>query len=87
MTVKKTSQMFFAVVGIVFNLNAQAADGKRSTSINFEDEMIEGINRKPLDSVNQLSESNRKGKQHLYHKRAGFSDRDQLLTNELRLQQ
>jgi hypothetical protein len=69
------------------SVSSYALDGKRSTSINFEDEMIEGINRKPLDSVNQISERNKKGKQHLYLKRAGFADRDQVLTKELRLRQ
>lgn len=62
------------------------AQSKRSTVLNFEDEMVEGINRKPLDSVNQISERNKKGQGHLYRKRAGFADRDQILMNELRLQ-
>ena len=60
---------------------------KRSTTINFEDDVIEGINRKPLDSVNQISERDRKNRNHLYKKRAGFLDQDQMLANELRLQQ
>jgi hypothetical protein len=62
------------------------AQGKRSTVLNFEDEMVEGINRKPLDSVSAISERNKKSKNHLYKKRAGFADRDQILMNELRLQ-
>jgi hypothetical protein len=62
-------------------------DTKRSTSINFEDEVVEGINRKPLDSFNQLSEQNGRGKNHLYHKRAGFQDRDEILLSEMRLAQ
>lgn len=62
------------------------AQSKRSTTLNFEDEMVEGINRKPLDSVNQISERNKNKKNHLYKKRAGFADRDQILMNELRLQ-
>ncbi len=60
---------------------------KRATVINFEDEVVEGINRKPLDSVNQISERDGKNRPHLYRKRAGFSDLDTLLTEELRLQQ
>lgn len=62
------------------------AQSKRSTVLNFEDEMVEGINRKPLDSVNQIGEKNKNKKNHLYRKRAGFADRDQILMNELRLQ-
>ena len=68
-------------------LNSASADSKRSTTINFEDDLIEGINRKPLDSVNQISERDRKNRNHLYKKRAGFQDQDQVLANELRLQQ
>jgi hypothetical protein len=60
---------------------------KRSKNINFEDELIEGINRKPLDSFNQISERNRKNKNHLYRKRSGFSDRDDALLSEMRLAQ
>ena len=61
--------------------------GKRSKSINFEDEMVEGINRKNLDSFNQISEQTGKNKNHLYRKRAGFNDRDLSLLTELRLSQ
>lgn len=68
---------------ITLEANAQS---KRSTVLNFEDEMVEGINRKPLDSVNQISERDKKKRGHLYKKRAGFADRDQLMMNELRLQ-
>ena len=87
MSVMKTLWVAGLIAGTFFTLKSEAIEGKRSTSINFEDEMIEGINRKPLDSVNQISERDGKHKQHLYRKRAGFSDRDQLLTQELRLQQ
>jgi len=62
-------------------------ENKRSKSINFEDEVVEGINRKPLDAFNQLSEQNGRGKNHLYHKRAGFADRDESLLTEMRLAQ
>ena len=58
------------------------AESESKKSINFEDELIEGINRKPLDSFNQLSEQDRKKKDHLYHKRSGFNDRDRILNLE-----
>lgn len=53
--------------------------GKRSKALNFEDDVIEGINRKPLDSVNQISENNKRKREHLYRKRSNFSDRDRFL--------
>ncbi len=45
----------------------------RQKIIDFEDELIEGINKRPLDSLSQISERNRKNKKtHLYRKRIGF---------------
>ena len=46
---------------------------KRSKVIDFDDEVVEGLNKRPLDSLNQISERDRKKhKPHLYRKRAGF---------------
>jgi predicted HicB family RNase H-like nuclease len=46
---------------------------KSSKVIDFEDEVVEGLNKRPLDSLSQISERNRKRhKPHLYLKRAGF---------------
>lgn len=46
---------------------------KSQTVIDFEDEVVEGMNRRPLDSLNQISEKDkRKKKPHLYRKRVGF---------------
>jgi len=54
---------------------AHAADKKpsRQKVIDFEDELVEGMNKRPLDSLSQISErEKRKRKQHLYRKRVGF---------------
>ncbi len=52
---------------------AFAEAGKRSKAIDFDDEVVEGMNRRPLDSLSQISERNKKRrKPHLYRKRAGF---------------
>jgi hypothetical protein len=61
---------------------ANAGESKRSKSIHFEDELVEGINRKPLDSFNQISELNDSNQNHLYKKRKGFSDRNRILMKE-----
>ena len=61
------------------------SESKRSKSINFEDELVEGINRKPLDSVNQLSEFEANQRKHLYRKRSGFVDRDRIVMDEMKL--
>jgi hypothetical protein len=48
-------------------------DTKRAKVIDFEDEVVEGVNKRPLDSLNQISEADRrKRKTHLYRKRGGF---------------
>ena len=77
----------FILILFVSSISFAQEDTKRSKNINFEDEVIEGINRKPLDAFNQLSEQNGRGKNHLYHKRAGFADRDDSLLTEMRLAQ
>ena len=46
---------------------------KRQKVIDFEDELVEGLNRRPLDSLSQISERDKKRrKPHLYRKRASF---------------
>lgn len=70
----------FAQEGVRFS-------NKRSKVINFEDEVIEGVNRKSLDSVAQITEQNRKNKIRLYQKRVGFSDLNKDLVNQVRLTQ
>lgn len=50
-----------------------AADSKRQKVIDFEDAVVEGMNKRPLDSFNQISEAERRRrKSHLYRKRVGF---------------
>ncbi|MEK7690766.1 MAG: hypothetical protein AAB425_07075, partial [Bdellovibrionota bacterium] len=58
---------------------------KRGRTIDFEDEVVEGINRQPLDSVSQVSEKERRRKQmHLYRKRKSFRDESKQTLAELR---
>ena len=46
---------------------------KRSKVIDFEDDVVEGMNKRPLDSLSQISERDKKRrKPHLYRKRVGF---------------
>jgi hypothetical protein len=60
-----------------------AADGRRK-KIDFEDQLVEGVNRQPLDSLSQLSEDRASKKYRLYRKRAGFRDLHDGLVDELR---
>jgi hypothetical protein len=54
------------------SVNATTA-AKRSKVIDFDDEVVEGLNKKPLDSLNEISERDKRHKKpHLYLKRVGF---------------
>ena len=78
-------KLFIFIFVILISSTSYSADHLRSKNINFEDELVEGINRKPLDSVNQLSEFDANQHKHLYRKRSGFVDRDRLVMDELKL--
>ena len=50
-----------------------AAHAKRQKVIDFEDEVVEGLNKRPLDSLSQISDRDkRRRRPHLYRKRTGF---------------
>lgn len=73
------SHLFFLFLSLLFIFSIQfgMADQKpKSRSqkvIDFEDDLVEGMNKKPYDSLNQVSEAKKKRKtSHLYHKRKGF---------------
>lgn len=62
-----------AVAGSVSALAAKVERDKRFKVIDFEDEVVEGMNRRPLDSLSQISDRDRDLKrEHLYRKRVGF---------------
>lgn len=64
-----------ATVAALWMTQAWAAPSTRSRAIDFEDELVEGMNKKPLDSVSQLGQRDkRRKKPHLYRKRSGFRD-------------
>jgi len=64
---------------------ASALESNRQKTIHFEDELIEGINRRPLDSLNEIRDPDGGRGTHLYRKRSGFADRTALLIDELRI--
>lgn len=69
-------------------LASPAFASDRSKVIDFEDEVVEGLNKKPLDSLSQISERDKGRKRfHLYRKRAGFSSETQQTLREARFAQ
>jgi hypothetical protein len=56
-----------------------------SQSLSFEDELVEGMNKKPWDSLSQISEKNSKNNgAHIYWKRSHFQPEAQGTLRELR---
>ena len=64
----------FLLCVILSTETAQATDKvKREKVIDFEDELVEGMNKRPLDSLSQIGDAARRRKKpHLYRKRIGF---------------
>ncbi len=57
----------------------------RSKVIDFEGELVEGMNKKPLDSLSQISENERnRKKSHLYRVRKGYRNESTELLREMR---
>ncbi|NDG84426.1 MAG: hypothetical protein EBX52_05225 [Proteobacteria bacterium] len=64
---------------------SHALESKPLKIIHFEDELVEGINRRPLDSLNEIRDPASGSRIHLYRRRAGFADRTALLLDEMRI--
>lgn len=88
--------LFFAAImtaaSLVFGVESALGAEKsrapsRSKSIDFDGELVEGMNKKPLDSLSQISEDQRKRKKsHLYQIPKHFRTDTGELLRELRHQ-
>lgn len=72
-------RIFSAAIALACLILSAPHDGlsaettKRQKVIDFEDEVVEGVNKRPWDSLSQISDSEkRRRKSHLYRKRGGF---------------
>lgn len=73
----KIPSTYLILVTLILGLTTSSSawgEKKRQKVIDFDDEVIEGVNKRPFDSLSHISdaEKNRK-KSHLYRKRGGFS--------------
>lgn len=76
----------FAVVVRAEEVMTRVSQSKSMKVIDFEGEVVEGINKQSLDSLNQISEEEkRRRRKHLYQKRKSFVSEDQDLISELRI--
>jgi len=63
---------------------APLAPGELKKEIDFEGDTVEGVNKQPLDSLNEFSDKDgRRNKLHLYKKKRDFGNEDQESTREL----
>lgn len=53
-------------------LSAAPSAGSRSNSLTFEDEVISGMNRNPLDSLTQIGKGDNHNQNRLYRKKEHF---------------
>ncbi|MBS1985421.1 MAG: hypothetical protein JST16_14745 [Bdellovibrionales bacterium] len=75
------------IIAAIGEIAARAESG-RTKVIDFENSVVEGINRQPYDSLNQVSDAQkRKNRPHLYRKRAGFSTEIRETLSEMRFAQ
>ena len=74
---------YLLIASLLFHgISSFGSESGRSREIHFEDDLVEGVNKKPLDSFNQISEIDQNQRLHLYRKRFGFTDRNRELRNE-----
>lgn len=65
--------------------NASFGKEKRMKVIDFDDEVVEGMNKRPLDSLNYLSDQDKdRDHKRLYRKRVGFKNETQETLRDLR---
>lgn len=77
--------VFTLIAALVPASAAAAGKGDRSKVIDFEGELVEGMNKRPLDSLSQISEADKKrNRPHLYQVRRGFRHETRELLRELR---
>lgn len=78
--------IFLLASGVAMG-SVEPPKAKRMKTIDFEDELVEGMNKRPLDSLTYLGEKDKdRKKPHLYRKRAGFRGETMLTLRRLRYQ-
>jgi hypothetical protein len=76
-----------------FTASAALAEGGRGApkpgkKLDFEDGVVEGLNKRPLDAFHQMSEADKGSKMpHLYKKRGDFADKTAETVKQVRYAQ
>lgn len=66
----------FLILSASFSLSTHADDRKQK--LDFDDAVVEGLNKKPLDSLSQLNQNRKRNATHLYQKKTNFDAENQI---------
>lgn len=82
---KKPFPFLFILLGfLVLSLTVLGEDGKRKRSLNFDGDIVEGMNRQPLDSLTSLKEDDGdRSKNHIYRRKKKFKKENRELAREI----
>jgi len=66
---------------------AHSNDADRSKKIDFDGSVVEGMNKKPLDSLSHIADPNSQNRIYLYQKKDSFRSETRQTSRELELAQ
>ena len=79
--IKFYSFIFFIFCSQLYLAHAQ--NSNRSKQIDFEDNVVEGMNKNPLDFLEHVSNKDAKGAMALYKKRTNFRNEIRINSHEM----
>lgn len=71
------------IMGLFVTFEAYAGPSGRGKVIAFDDDLVEGLNKRPLDSLQQLGGGNTRKKSHLYRKRGSYPTETKITLQEM----
>lgn len=78
--VQLTALLVFMSLFVMFEAYAGS---KREKVIAFDDDLVEGLNKRPLDSLQQLGSAGNRRKSHLYRKRGSYPTETKITLQEM----
>ncbi|MCM0606403.1 MAG: hypothetical protein KA715_09965 [Xanthomonadaceae bacterium] len=81
---KNSAQLTALIVFMsLFVMFEAYAGSKREKVIAFDDDLVEGMNKRPLDSLQQLGSANKNRRSHLYRKRGSYPTETRITLQEM----
>ena len=71
------------IIALLFMAQASYAESQRSKQLDFEDNVVEGMNKNPLDFLEHVAKKDGKGQMPLYKKRTNFRNEMKSVSHEL----